>query len=311
MNGPGYSSAGASESDGTVQAALNDGYNVLTWDPRGFGQSGGQVEVDSPMYEARDASALIDMLAQQPEVQLDKPGDPHLGMIGASYGGGIQLVTAATDPRVDVITPQIAWNSLITSLDKSNTAKGGWGSILVGGGTAGSTTGVTNDPAGFGPTGRQDPHTTAAFTDGVASGEFTGADQSYFAQRGPDSLLSHIHIPTLLMQGTDDTLFTLHEAIANYKALQANGIPLQMLWFCGVADQRPDRARRMQHAGRAGPAYRRRLRAALPGSLPEGQRADRSARRSPGSPTRARCTAPRTTRPPRGLRLPPRARARW
>ncbi|HET9102433.1 MAG TPA: alpha/beta fold hydrolase [Solirubrobacteraceae bacterium] len=233
MDGPGYSSGGASESDATVQAALNDGYNVLTWDPRGFGQSGGQVEIDSPMYEARDASALIDMLAQQPEVQLDKPGDPHLGMIGASYGGGIQLVTAATDPRVDAITPQIAWNSLITSLDKSNTAKGGWGSLLVALGTAGSTTGVTNDPAGFGPTGRQDPHTTSAFADGLSTGEFTAADQAYFAARGPDFLLSRIHVPTLLMQGTDDTLFTLHEAIANFKALQANGVPVQMLWFCG------------------------------------------------------------------------------
>jgi ABC-2 type transport system ATP-binding protein len=233
MDGPGYSSGGASESDGTVQAALNDGYNVLTWDPRGFGQSGGQVEVDSPLYEARDAQALIDMLAQQPEVQLDKPGDPHLGMIGASYGGGIQLVTAAIDPRVDAITPQIAWNSLITSLDKDNTAKGGWGSLLVGLGTEGSTTGATNDPAGIGPTGRQDPHTTAAFENGLATGEFTPADQAYFLARGPNSLLAQIHIPTLFMQGTDDTLFTLHEAIANFKTLEAQGVPVQMLWFCG------------------------------------------------------------------------------
>lgn len=233
MNGPGYSSGGASASDATVQAALNDGYNVLTWDPRGFGQSGGQVEVDSPMYEARDASALIDMLAQRPEVQLDRSGDPHLGMIGSSYGGGIQLVTAAIDPRVDAITPQIAWNSLITSLDKSNTAKGGWGSLLVGLGTQGSTTGVSNDPAGLGPTGRQDPHTTSAFEDGLATGSFSAADQAYFQARGPDYVLSHIHVPTLLMEGTDDTLFTLHEAITNFKALEAQGVPVQMLWFCG------------------------------------------------------------------------------
>ena len=27
------------------------GYNVLTWDPRGFGQSGGTVQSDSPQYE--------------------------------------------------------------------------------------------------------------------------------------------------------------------------------------------------------------------------------------------------------------------
>jgi len=100
---------------GPLRAA---GYNVLTWDPRGFGQSGGTVEVDSPDFEARDASALIDYVARQPEAQLDKAGDPRVGMAGGSYGGGIQLVTAATDPRVDAITPDIAWNSLVTSLYK-------------------------------------------------------------------------------------------------------------------------------------------------------------------------------------------------
>ena len=233
MNGPGYSSGGAAENDDTVRAAQEHGYNVLTWDPRGFGQSGGQVEVDSPMFEGRDAQGLIDMLAKQPEVQLDKPGDPRLGMIGVSYGGGIQLVTAAIDPRVDAITPQISWNSLITSLDKANTAKGGWGSILVGAGTQGSTVGVGNDPAAFGPTGRQAPETRQAFTNGLVTGKFSADDQAFFRARGPDSLLSQIHVPTLLMQATDDTLFTLHESIENYKALKANGIPVQMLWFCG------------------------------------------------------------------------------
>jgi ABC-2 type transport system ATP-binding protein len=233
MYGPGYSSGGAAESDATVQAAEHHGYNVLTWDPRGFGQSGGQVEVDSPMYEGRDGQALIDMLAKQPEVELDKPGDPRLGMIGYSYGGGIQLTLAAIDPRVDAITPQIAWNSLITSLDKNNTVKGGWGSLLVGIGTEGSTTGVGNDPQGFGPTGRQDPHTTQAFSDGLTTGEFTPADQAYFASRGPASIIGNIHIPTLFLQGTDDTLFTLHEAIVNFKTLEAKGLPVQMLWFCG------------------------------------------------------------------------------
>jgi ABC-2 type transport system ATP-binding protein len=185
------------------------------------------------MYEGRDGQALIDMLAKQPEVELDKPGDPRLGMIGYSYGGGIQLTLAAIDPRVDAITPQIAWNSLITSLDKNNTVKGGWGSLLVGIGTEGSTTGVGNDPQGFGPTGRQDPHTTQAFSDGLTTGEFTPADQAYFASRGPASIIGNIHIPTLFLQGTDDTLFPLHEAIVNFKTLEAKGLPVQMLWFCG------------------------------------------------------------------------------
>ena len=48
-------------------------------------------------------------------------------MNGSSYGGGIQWITAARDARVDVITPNISWNSLITSLYKDGSLKAGWG----------------------------------------------------------------------------------------------------------------------------------------------------------------------------------------
>jgi ABC-2 type transport system ATP-binding protein len=67
--------------------------------------------VDSPDFEGRDVQALIDFVARQPEARLDGPGDPRIGMSGPSYGGGIQIVTAAIDGRVDAITPTIAWNA--------------------------------------------------------------------------------------------------------------------------------------------------------------------------------------------------------
>src|SRR3954452_520876 len=74
-----------------VGALRKAGFNVLTWDSRGFGNSGGTVEVDSPEVEGRDVSALIDWLAQQPEAELDKPCNPRMGMTGVSYAGGIEL----------------------------------------------------------------------------------------------------------------------------------------------------------------------------------------------------------------------------
>jgi ABC-2 type transport system ATP-binding protein len=244
MFGPGYSMARSGSSDATVTALLAAGYNVMTWDPRGFGDSGGDVELDSPAYEARDVSALIDRIAQQPQAQLDGPNDPRLGMVGASYGGGIQLTSAEIDPRIDAIVPQIAWNSLVTALDKSNTAKGGWGSLLAGLGVEGSTTGgllggLQGEPGGLQVGDMQDPRIYQALEDGLTTGEFTPADQAFFAAASPAPLLSHIHVPVLLMQGTDDTLFTLHEAITNYNALKANGVPVQMLWFCGSLTDNP------------------------------------------------------------------------
>jgi ABC-2 type transport system ATP-binding protein len=238
MVGPGYSSGRADDSDANVAGLLDDGYNVLTWDPRGFGDSGGNVEIDSPDFEGRDASALIDLLVQQPEVALEKPGDPLLGMAGASYGGGIEWVTAAADARVDVIAPSISWQSLVTSLDKANTPKTGWGALLFALGVEGTTVpgatgGVTGQPGGTQLGRQQDPRANQALVNGVTTGRFTQADQDFFASRGPGDLVKRIRIPTLITQSSSDTLFTLNEAIENYKLVRPNGVPLKMVWFCG------------------------------------------------------------------------------
>jgi ABC-2 type transport system ATP-binding protein len=96
---------------------LQDGNNVVTWIRAANGVRG-RLEIDSPEFEGQDMQAIINWLAQQPEVQLDAPNDPRIGMVGASYGGGIQLVTAAIDERVDATVPTIAWNNLNTSLYK-------------------------------------------------------------------------------------------------------------------------------------------------------------------------------------------------
>jgi ABC-2 type transport system ATP-binding protein len=150
-------------------------------------------------------------------------------MSGASYGGGIQLVTAAIDSRLDAIAPVIAWHSLVSSLYKAQSPKSGWGSALFALGVQGST--IPGIPAG--ETGNLDPHITSAYTSGLAYGEFSDEDVSWFAARGPGALVGRIRIPTLLIQGTVDTLFTLDEAVRNYRILRANKVPAKMIWFCG------------------------------------------------------------------------------
>ncbi|MGD9988056.1 MAG: alpha/beta fold hydrolase [Pseudonocardia sp.] len=88
------------------------GYVALAWSARGFGTSGGQIALDSPDYEVADARSLIDWLAQRPEVALDGPGDPRVGVTGGSYGGALSLLLAGYDKRVDALAPVITWNDL-------------------------------------------------------------------------------------------------------------------------------------------------------------------------------------------------------
>lgn len=219
--GPGWGQAGendptaaATEGGVTIDDLRAAGYNVLTWDPRGFGQSGGSVELDSTAYEARDVSVLLDWIATLPDVALDAPGDPRVGMVGSSYGGGIQFAAASIDCRIDVIVPTIAWHSLVTSLDTDNTYKSGWAGLLYAAAPA-----------------HVDPHITHAHAVATATGVLDPADRSWFAARG--SHVTRVRVPTLVIQGTVDTLFPLEEGIANYESLRARGVPTAMLWFCG------------------------------------------------------------------------------
>lgn len=228
LMGPGWGQLGSTDQNSKTSTAggvigigvlRHHGYNVLTWDPRGFGSSGGTAEVDSPKFEARDVSAMISWVALQHEALLDSTGDPRVGMVGGSYGGGIQLVSAAIDHRIDAIVPDIAWHSLATSLAKNGTAKSGWGIPLY--------------QAALVAHARLDPHITNSAQQEANSFAVSPANLSFYAARGPDNLVNKITAPTLLIQGTVDTLFTLQEAVENYHALRANHVPVKMLWFCG------------------------------------------------------------------------------
>jgi ABC-2 type transport system ATP-binding protein len=224
LMGPGWGQTGDTDTSQaglqgalSIQALWQGGFNVLTWDPRGFGKSGGAAEVDNPGDEGKDVSALINWLAQQHGVEVDRPGVPRVGMVGESYGGGIQFATAEQDCRIDAIAPTIAWNSLGTSLDKSLTPKAGWSNILE---TVASSATL-------------DPTIIRADSEMKSSGQIDAKARAFFLSRGPAQFLSKVKVPTLILQGTVDDLFTLDEGIANYEALKKQGTTVAMAWFCG------------------------------------------------------------------------------
>ena len=224
LMGPGWGQPGDTSREGAALfgalgiGAMNaEGYNVLTWDPRGFGESTGTATVNAAENEGHDVQVLLDWVATQPEALTDGDDDPRVGMVGLSYGGGIQLTTAAIDCRVDAIVPGLAWHSLETSLFKSSTVKIGWAGLLTTASAAGSV----------------DAHSKNAYDEGVASGTISEENRDWFLARGPGEAVDRIRIPTLLVQGTVDTLFTLDEAVTVYGMLRENDVPTKMLWFCG------------------------------------------------------------------------------
>ncbi|WP_161976315.1 S9 family peptidase [Mycolicibacterium sp. CH28] len=227
LNGPGLASPGQTDPYATygikeltpgVQPLRDAGYNVVTWDPRGEFASGGVLQLDSPAYEGRDVSAMLNWVATQPTSQLDGANDPRVGMVGGSYGGGIQLTSAGTDSRIDAIVPGIAWNSLNGSLYPDNAFKTSYASLLL---LSLVTTGA-----------RINNQIYLGVLTGDLVGWLSNTAKAVLASSGPNFVVGNIQAPTLFIQGTVDVLFTLQQAIDNAQTMAA-GVPTQMIWFCG------------------------------------------------------------------------------
>ena len=248
FNGPGLGGAGTIDPYGLQQAAGSVpglalmrgqglpgplataplGFNVITWDPRGEWDSGGILQLDSPFYEGRDVSALIDWANANTPLLNETPGKPDVAMMGGSYGGGIQLTTV--DPRVKSIVPSIAWNSLISSLYPDGIFKSAWANNLA---EALLLTGASS-------INRINSLVTQALITGNLLGFVSETAQATFNAVGPTVLLSKLNIPTMYDQGIVDALFPLQQALDNAQTqLEQNPFfvgkadLVKMIWFCG------------------------------------------------------------------------------
>jgi ABC-2 type transport system ATP-binding protein len=234
----GFGGTKASVAD-DAESLADRGYAVLTWTARGFGASGGQIHLDSPDYEVKDAQRLLDWLAARPEVVKDAAGDPRVGVVGGSYGGALALMLAGADRRVDAIVPQITWNDLGTafipqSADVGTTGvfKKGWAGLFF---SSTLERGRTTSAA----CGRFAADVCAAYLQMATSGVPDAATLALLRRSSPASILHRITAPTLLIQGAVDTLFPLSEADANARGIAATGTPVRVAWFTGGHDGGP------------------------------------------------------------------------
>ncbi|MFE0643033.1 alpha/beta fold hydrolase [Streptomyces sp. NPDC058877] len=242
---------GGSKDDVRAQAEdlARNGYAVLTWSARGFGASTGEIGLNDPDHEVKDVRKLVDWLAGRPEVLLDGPGDPRVGITGASYGGAISLLAAGNDPRVDAIAPQITYWNLADALFPNGVFKKLWAGIFFSAGNQapgnqtsgarvpeGRTDGERPGAARPAACGRFTAELCALYQRVAVAGKPDPAARAVLEARSPSAVGTRIKAPALLVQGQSDSLFTLAQSDAMARTLTANGAPVAVDWIAGGHD---------------------------------------------------------------------------
>jgi len=242
-----------------AQELAAEGYVVLTYSARGFGGSGGRIHLADPDYEIADSRALVDVLAARDDVAQDADGDPRVGLVGASYGGAIALMTAATDPRVDTTVGVITWNDLDRAffgqdqllrglsgpstpaqVDATSTAgpfKQLWASRFFLSTAADAARSPGAADTGASPLcGRFDPTVCRLFLRAADTGRPSDALRSLLRAHSPAPLLDGLDAPTYLVQGMADSLFGVEQSDATARALAERDVPVAVRWTDGGHD---------------------------------------------------------------------------
>ena len=172
------------------------GFAALACDARGTGASGGTFGLDGPR-DVQDAQDLFNWFAARSDVS-----DTNIGALGLSLGGGEVWNAAVAGVPFKAIVPAITWTKLGTALNPDGVPKTGLLSILF----------QSPPLAGWDPA-------LAQTAQSLLQGDVTAEVASSETARSSRSQLHALTVPTLLLQGRQDFLFDLDQAIGAYKLL--------------------------------------------------------------------------------------------
>lgn len=202
-----------------AKAAWKRGYWVISYDQRGHGSSDGINRLMAPEYEVRDVSTVLDWaLANLHRISRDDKGDPWVGMVGESYGGGAMLLASARDSRIDALIPITTWHDIAYSLSPNAVPKSGWLTTLL------LVNNVLNP-------GKVDPLVNEAYWK-ARKGIVEPQMQQYLQERSIRNDCAQGRISgadTLLVQGFRDVAFPVNEAVANMECLQSTGSDVRLI----------------------------------------------------------------------------------
>lgn len=201
---------------------LDAGFGVVSFSQRGFGNTGGQAHVEDPHFEAQDTMAVIDHMAAKPWVATETPGDPVMGAIGGSYGGGFQTIAALQEinetgeTRFDALAPEITWHDLPQSLAPNGVIRSAWVTALYAAGSSNVHQGV-HQAFLFGAATGQLPDGSVPGTYNIVQ-DFYGNSPVWFSDHG-----IQLDVPTLIGQGITDNLFNLNQGWHNFEDVLTEG----------------------------------------------------------------------------------------
>lgn len=240
LHGPGYSSP-RSQNRSSFSSYLDAGYTVISWDPRGFGDSTGTVRVMDPEFEGQYFLAILDWAEQnldylawrnestgqfvaRPAGMSSEAGGENLvvGAQGGSYGGGYQLMILTVDgkQRLDAIAPDITWHDLRNALNPGDVVKTTWDLVLSAGGEA---NGHTTGDDFMGP----DPFIKETLARGASFNEWPRQSLDWFHYRGLGYWCAAAGLPAMpYVNYGDDTVPMLDPAGSyNVPPREADGRP--------------------------------------------------------------------------------------
>jgi ABC-2 type transport system ATP-binding protein len=233
--------AGSKNSSGDqVQPLLDEGYAVLRYSTRGFGDSWGQVNMVDLHAEVADLHSMIAQVVDEPSFHLNADA---VAVTGASYGGGHSWLAALapidTTPggavvRIRTVVPIASWSDLLyglipngrerESIDRPGGAKLSYinGLYVSGFRQENSARPYSNYPDYFiawhAWINAQEPNDVDPLYRGLVDG-LAGYRSIWWQQSFWQNVTAN-HIPVFAVQGFTDDLFPMSEAKRMILALQ-------------------------------------------------------------------------------------------